>query len=139
MEPNKKQRANLDKLADYLLALPVTYAGFNMGTFLAAKGQGEGRDFGTEYSLNQRAAKTECGTIACAIGHGPNAGIRVYKDYTWQGYAERVFGADIHLGFGAYLFADRWARTPDNTAADAGRRIKTFLTSGVPHNYREAF
>ena len=45
-------------------------------------------------------------TSACAIGHGPQAGIEISDDdLSWPGYARRVFGTDeMSSEEGHYMF-----------------------------------
>jgi hypothetical protein len=79
----------------------------------------------------------ECGTIACAVGHGPGAGIMpTLADETWPNYAERVFGAfsdpaeDILVH--AWCFDGIWSEH-DNTPEGAAKRIIYMLDhGGVP-------
>ncbi len=82
--PTSRQRDNLAKLAAYLEALPADYDKFKMNTY-NTDASGEEPDFSTRPVIS-------CGSAACAIGHGPAAGIRVYDDRSWWGYATRVFG-----------------------------------------------
>lgn len=84
--PTPRQRANLARLATYLEALPADYAEFDMGSYQKREGSGSG------LPLARRLKAPTCGSSACAIGHGPFAGIRVYGDFSWSAYADRVFG-----------------------------------------------
>jgi hypothetical protein len=65
-----ENRANLEKLATYLEGLPADYSHFNMALYLAANS----RDAAIEYALRNGGVPS-CGTVACAVGHGPAAGI----------------------------------------------------------------
>ena len=88
--PTVQQLLNLTILAKYLQSLPKNYRHFNMGTYAWAYGGMSWRDIvsGKEYL-------TECGSSACAIGHGPAAGIPIeYSDAYWPSYSKRVFGTD---------------------------------------------
>ena len=90
----KKHRDNLLKLADYLATLPDDYEQFDMTEYMAE------RDGTYWEALNiYERSKPVCGTVACAVGHGPAAGIRVYDDVDWSDYADRVFGIYRDDGF----------------------------------------
>ena len=107
--PDEEQRRNLRLLTGYLLAGELQ-AEFNMQNF--------GEDVNARFS-------TECGTVGCAVGHGPYAGIHKSSDETWVGYADRVFGTyDIELFL--HLFSGKWA-DHDNSPAGAARRILAVL------------
>jgi len=128
---NKRQRDNLEKLATYLEALPADYERFNMAYFKATEGDvgGYGRE---EYDPSEPIPEEHaCSTVACAVGHGPNAGIRVYKDTSWFTYCERVFGVSEHSDEWDWLFHYNWANI-DNTAFGAAQRIRHFLKYGIP-------
>lgn len=107
-----EQRANLRKLADYLLSGDLK-ADFDM-------------------SLYGTATDDNCGTVGCAIGHGPNAGIPI-KGRSWGNYADDEFGTcngDIFC----WLFGSSW-NDIDNTPQGAGHRILYTLEHGIPNNY----
>ena len=128
----KKQKDNLAKLATYLEALPADYDQFDMDDY--------NRRDGAHLHLDHRSY--ECGTVACAVGHGPAAGIRVYSDGGgWRSYAERVFGVEQngydHRGASFdFMFSAKWVNY-DNTPAGVAARIRTFLANGceVPQNW----
>lgn len=113
--PTAEQRANLTKLADYLAALPDDYVGFEMGLYHED----------TVYA--DRAASPDCGTCACAVGHGPTAGIDPEKDEWWDAYHRRVFGAgSIHVdGAQRYMFGTHNPNDPHAAAA----RIREVLAA----------
>src|SRR3546814_5098206 len=68
----------------YLLRLPADYDDFDMGTF--CKLPGTEREFGP-------GDAHPCGSVGCALGHGPRAGIHpVLDDDTWPDYCESQFG-----------------------------------------------
>ena len=124
----KKHKDNLNKLADYLDALPIDYKHFNMGYFLAVGlERGEGihcpsieRDIDEASTIDLN----ECGACACAIGHGPSAGIPVCRDPTWSDYAIRVFGFDFSDDAeGDYMFGSDHPNDPQLAA----RRIRAVL------------
>ena len=126
-----EQRANLEKLATHLEALPADYSHFDMGSYFKKPTEQYGSD-------PKDAAAHTCGSVACAIGHGPFAGIPIgIYEYYWTNYAERVFGfSDANDGAGEYLFSNKWEYV-DNTAAGAAARIRSVLEDGCPVDWRE--
>lgn len=130
---NKKHRDNLLKLAAYLEALPEDYGQFDMGYFNA-----EVDDYNDTIDLPLSDRKYDCGTVACAVGHGPAAGIRAYGDFNWGQYARRVFGTEVGDDNFNYMFGACWERF-DNTAKGAAARIRTYVEAGgeVPVGWDE--
>lgn len=127
----KKHRNNLTKLADYLAKLPADYDRFDMRDFNRMSALGG-------YSLHLAARSYDCGTVACAVGHGPAAGIRVYRDVSWGAYGRRALGIDRwddRKTFD-YLFGYTWVQF-DNTPHGAAARIRTYLDSGVPADWQQ--
>lgn len=119
-KPTPKQRANLAKLAAHLEALPADYAEFDMGSYQKREG------FCNDLTLARRLKAPTCGSSACAIGHGPFAGIRVYGDYSWPSYAERVFGTcDNGTAAGIRMFAIH----NKGDHFDAAKRIRAELAA----------
>jgi hypothetical protein len=126
----KKHKINLDKLATYLEALPADYREFDMRDFNTK----EGDEYAYHRSLDLDERVYGCGTAACAVGHGPAAGVRPYADRNWFCYAERAFG----VGDGCstdeedrfeYLFGSSWT-SYDNTPHGAAARIRKYLDLG---------
>lgn len=118
-----QQRLNLMLLADFLDA-PRKRLRFNMTTF---------------------EEKGECGTVRCACGYGPYAGVRMLKEERanaggasygngWSIYAHRAFGATG--GVFCWLFAGVWYRN-DNTREGAAARIRYYLKHGLPARWME--
>lgn len=115
----QEHRDNLKKLATYLLSGKLK-ADFDM------------RYFSNDISISTRAGIYDptCGSIGCAIGHGPYAGIPKI-DEAWDEYAERVFGVESHPScpthriFG-WLFGSKWTDI-DNTPEGAAKRIIYYL------------
>lgn len=96
-----EQFANCKKLATYLLELPDDYDQFDMWW----------------YTQNgEPPQNTDCGTVACAAGHGPAAGIEPKPNEGWESYTKRVFSSSH------WMFASTWSRH-DNTAHGAAKRI----------------
>lgn len=124
----KSHRQNLEKLATYLEALPVDYEAFEMAYFNSEE--------------SEKPVAMACGAVACAVGHGINAGIPAKtSDYTWLDYAKRTFGVklDRHVAFGSlwsWCFSSNWQYT-DNTAQGAALRIRAYLADTIP-NWFEA-
>lgn len=70
MKFTAKRRENMLALADKLESLPRRYKAFEMGVFLD-----EISDEETVRYAEHNGGIHECGAVACAIGHGPAAGI----------------------------------------------------------------
>jgi hypothetical protein len=128
----KKHRDNLLKLAAYLETLPDDYEQFDMDYYMAEID--EDGDLAEELDPNERS-KPSCGTVACAVGHGPSAGIRTYRDGDWYEYSYRVFGVGNAMRYENqgqgynYMFSAVWSHT-DNTPKGAAARIRTYVTLG---------
>ncbi len=111
-------RNNLNKLADYLLALPEDYEDFDMGTFCKIPG--------TEIEYDPADAVHACGTVACALGHGPRAGIKPTPFESWREYCFRQFGLHWWSDEAEWCFGGAWSMI-DDTPQGAGKRIKWLL------------
>lgn len=118
--PTAKQRANLAKLADFLATLPRDYGQFSMATYY----ENGWDDVGLDVVTMGRAIP--CGSSACAIGHGPMAGIRKHssdKD-EWHKYSRRVFGTSLHdTTEGSHMFGTHNSDCPKAAA----KRIREVL------------
>lgn len=125
LQVSKEQLKNLSILAYHLGSEESdTHGHFNMGHFYSHPDVEHGYDSRLVY---------DCYTSACAIGHGPGAGIPK-KDYEpWTKYSRRVFGVSPSVRFEAwhFLFDDTW-EVFDNTARGAAFRIRYALEHGVP-------
>jgi hypothetical protein len=127
-----KQRANLQKLASYLLALPADYDHFDMSSYLEHNGvQKDPQDYAIICA--------PCGTVACAVGHGPAAGIEpdprpAVDDSSWFAYCIEKFGLTPGGIAWSWCFSATWA-CHDNTPQGAGQRILTMLGTGVPEDF----
>jgi hypothetical protein len=134
----KKHRDNLLKLADYLEALPADCKEFDMRVYNSVKAD----TLSGTRSLGPDTRQHGCGTAACALGHGPAAGIRVYGDGCWGDYCKRVFGIDCdsrrNIDKFEYLFAATWVLF-DNTPHGAAARIRTYVELGgkTPDGWKE--
>lgn len=114
----REHHDNLIKLERHLDALPADYQHFDMWFYNS--------EVPTPCIIN-----TKCGAVACAVGHGPAAGIPVVGDEGWNEYCERVFGVngDNDSDEYRYLFAGTWA-CHDNTPQGAAARIRKYLALG---------
>lgn len=131
MTPNETQRANLRKLADFL-STKADPERFDIRNYRIT-------DDGYENFLKPSEPEPECGTICCAAGYGPTAGIPAQKHETWETYVTRAFGAlpdasDYNLW--DWAFSAKWVDI-DNTPAGAARRIRHYLEHGLPTNIQE--
>ena len=107
---------NLRKLSDYLIAGSLKKK-FSMSEYCV--------DVHSYHSYCE-PEKHSCGTVACALGQGPDAGIDATGFYDWLIYAKKSFG--VESGTKAYDFMYSWAWCDvDDTATGAGHRIKLFL------------
>jgi len=130
-------RERLLRLAFYLDTLPRNYSEFDMDSFF------EGKDDDVSGKLERRYARKNggvaaCGTTACAIGHGPSAGIPVPdvfigKDSSsgkwrvnWSAYGDLFTGPDNDMMIYKWLFDSDWSDV-DNHHYGAAARIKYLL------------
>lgn len=113
---------NLSILADHLSAASQT--GFDMYEFMVDE---------DGHALQPK--RHDCGTVACAIGHGPKAGLAVEEfDRSWYLYSERVFGLSDR-GW-TWCFGSEWEAI-DNTPAGAAKRIQYLIKHGLPEDHRD--
>lgn len=115
-------RENLKKLADYL-ATGNTAMRFNMTGYCSAPG-GSGLN-PTEHG---------CGTVACAVGHGPAAGMKPLHNQSWETYSSYAFGLIAYSDEWGWCFDPEWAAT-DNTPEGAAARINWLLDHGLPDRW----
>jgi hypothetical protein len=119
-------RENLNKLADYLLRGELK-AEFDMEYFDETRKN-------SQTDGQQIRETSDCGSVGCAVGHGPFAGIPKHKSESWTGYEIRVFDTDMDEF--EWLFEKTWAAM-DNTPEGAGLRIKHLLKHGLPEDWEE--
>lgn len=74
---------------------------------------------------------SSCGSVGCAIGHGPYAGIPKLPDEDWCSYSDRVFGLAADLRAWDWCFSGAWVNI-DNTPRGAAKRIRYLLANGRP-------
>lgn len=142
----KANRARLDKLATYLEGLPKRYRHFDMGVFLKDNGDADAVE---AYALNNGGVN-ECGTIACAVGHGPAASVFFprklatalkmavhdcdiygFRD-AWTEYSALFAGPDGDAGSAFHwAFGGEWEDF-DNGHRGAAARIRYLLDHGTP-------
>ena len=124
-EMSDENRENNEKLAHYLMSLPRDYEHFNMSIFSSAsKHLAEKKDF-------------ECGTAGCAIGHGPNAGIKPSRPMSWNNYYLEYFEPNnFSAHFFDWCFSPNWSFV-DNTPRGAAIRIQYALEVGIPSDWFE--
>lgn len=148
----KEHRANLEKLATFLEGLPEDYQHFNMVTFACHNGTCEVDFTADNFAKHPKELLENCGTVACALGHGPAAGVPVgrlflnraslaYSGIDWDKYAKVRFGINREdQGYQndgtfrwqcgnklwQFLFGPYWEET-DNTPHGAAARIRFVL------------
>jgi hypothetical protein len=147
-----RQRNNLAKLATYLEQLPADYEHFDMTSYVDHKGDCdifEDKTLERAFVQNPKATIHNCGTVACAAGHGPAAGIPLRRDervltldwwdgtptaeIDWAAYIKRAFGVSQGDDW-TWMFGGDWADV-DNTPQGAAKRIRYFLEHGVPEDF----
>lgn len=121
------RRRRLETLAAHLESLPADYAQFNMRLYYS--GSDESR-----YARHNGGLR--CGTVACALGHGPAAGIlfpprMLESGPNWNEYAN-LFTGDGWTGLNYdWLFYDSWDDV-DPSHYGAAARIRYLLDKGRP-------
>lgn len=130
-----QQRQNCAQLATYLEKLPLDYKHFGMRTFMQSpEGETDLEEFG-EYALNNGGVdQFPCGTAACAVGHGPAAGLLFTLDEMpdgaspdWGLYSQRF--ADESSSEWLWMFSGTWSNI-DNSHRGAAARIRYLLNDG---------
>lgn len=128
-------RNRLNKLATYLEGLPEDYSHFSMFDYL----QGNDNAAEARYARENGGVHT-CGTAACAVGHGPAAGIlfparmvtkSIYNpskfEVDWGNYSLLFTGEDdADTPLWLWLFASQW-RNADDHHFGAAARIRYIL------------
>lgn len=125
---------NLRKLSAYLKTLPEDYDHFHMFVYYKK---------GDMYEFGLIRVEHECGTAACAIGHGISAGIPANGADGWSSYVNNFIDEDKMLRTGysfhgafEWMFGSDWYKT-DNTPHGAAARIDWFLNNGTPSDWQE--
>lgn len=114
------QRQNLAKLCLYMASLPPDYGHFDMAHYYCERGLGD-PGIGEARPLDVH----QCGTSACLLGHGPNAGIDPLPGEMWSTYPIRVFGCGNYktAALWDWLFHPLW----DNSIPSAIKRMAWYL------------
>ncbi len=123
-----KFEANLRQLSRYL-RLPHLEAGFDMARY----------DDTPKRQLTHGGSRRTCGSVGCAVGHGPYAGLRKYSREEWVAYGDRVFGLTHKIELTRawlWCFAPEW-ESYDNTPKGAAERIEYALDKGLPAGFVE--
>lgn len=133
----------LEKLATYLENLPADYQHFGMATII------DSNDDEVEYRYARKnGGVPSCGTSACAIGHGPAAGVLVpsslvstgvtkygnskWWSVDWDSYSLKFTGEpDVCTPLWEWMFGGRWERIDDHHFG-AAARIRFVLANGHP-------
>jgi hypothetical protein len=132
-------RENLTKLADYLESLPYDYSHFNMSMYSNMSKADElryGKENGGLDKYESSVAWSGCGTAACALGHGPAAGVLIRDEDTspflnWNIYARRFVPPT--LTYWSWVFDGVWS-VRDGHHYGAAARIRYLLHHGAPPN-----
>lgn len=139
----EENRANLLKLATYLETLPDDHKEFDMRHFVDWQSNPLDSKADTAARLAYATGAQplhECGTAACALGHGPAAGIPFTEKYglvqsgtvtypDWSKYSKAFVGNHNHRDHEAvweFLFSSLW-EDHDNQPRGAAGRIRYLL------------
>jgi len=140
---------NLETIAIFLESAEIPPPKFEMSSYMEVQDWAklpEGLDIvslsqhGFHYKSTSWAIPEiykHCGTSACAVGHGPLAGIPALPGETWVQYSIRVFGCGQGEGDNEwinskdfdFMFGPSWSGL-NNTAKGTARRIKYWLANG---------
>lgn len=119
----RTQRSNLKKLSAYLRTLPRACEHFDMGTYYRVEGGGSPYPYEVPRDM-------PCGTVACAVGHGPAAGVKVPRGCdTWHEFSRRALGVEAGGDAWVYMFG---CGNPDDPV-EAADRIDNFLKGSVDY------
>lgn len=120
----RTQRSNLKKLSAYLRALPRACEHFDMGKYYLVE------DGAVAPGPHEVPMDMPCGAVACAIGHGPAAGIKVPRVCgTWNEFSRRALGVEACGDAWIYMFGPRNSDDP----VEAADRIDNFLKGSVDY------
>ena len=109
---------NFTKLAKYLRSLPDDYDRFDMSAFDYVSS-----DLDVEEDNPVDEGEVSHGSVACAFGHGPAAGVTA-THHDWMGYYFDKF-SDDHNAY-SWCFHNDWVEI-DNTHQGAALRIELML------------
>lgn len=121
-------RPNLKILCLKLESLPEDYEHFGMDDYYYTPNK--------RYTLPHKAlSPTDCGTVACAAGHAPSAGIVPSSPgMSWEGYIDEYFELSDDEYY--WCFGCEWSDV-DNTHQGAAKRIRWMLANGVPDDFED--
>lgn len=139
MTLTRSQRRNLAKLATYLESLPRRYRHFEMSDFTGLNAD----DPSILKYAQHNGGIASCGTVACAVGHGPAAGILFRREEIRFDMWDQVYRADWWTygtrfapdedGHFDWAFGGDWSGV-DNHHWGAAARIRYLLKHGGPPN-----
>lgn len=134
---------NIETLAEFLMSADIPPPRFDMRDFMTTELRYELQERFVS-DLSPRASTlyaipevyNHCGTTACAVGHGPLAGIPALADESWNHYSLRVFGCSNigklkTLPAFNFMFGPDW-KGRNNTAKGTALRMQYFLKHGIP-------
>jgi hypothetical protein len=126
-----RAKEDLLKLADYLYSLPDDYEHFSMFMYLF---DGDCHYFHDAPVVgNLSSVITSCGTVACAVGHAPLAGVDCERFEQYQDIANWLTNHNIFAY--DWMFSGEWAAV-DDTPKGAAARIYFAIEQGIPFNPR---
>ena len=128
---------NCERLAAYLESLPEGYSNFDMSDFILNTGNLEDQ---IDYAKNNGGVH-KCGTAACAVGHGPAAGILFPEDKkywvphtgapAWFTYSQ-LFINNSHgarsIALWSWCFGGDWSLC-DDTPHGAAKRLRYLIAN----------
>jgi hypothetical protein len=126
-----KKTDNLLTLAYYLLNLPKDYKEFNMKVLCRPRDEFYPRTC----EPIEAVENMKCGAVACALGHGPLAGIKPKRGEDWREYSGRCFCPRASHEW-EWCFGQGWQGV-DSTPKGAAQRILYLLEKGLPENSYE--
>lgn len=117
-----EQIENCKKLIAYLKSGKLK-ANFDMRGFSSFKPEIESK-------------KTNCGTVGCALGHGPYAGVPKKITESWVDYSANAFGiSQISLdNKWSFIFSSAW-KGFDDTPEGAANRLQIVLDDKYVNNW----
>ena len=128
-------RDNLIKLRDGLAKLPEDYKHFGMADYYGGLSKEH-----SNLTLKEAGtvAPSQCGAVACALGHAPSMVEPAVDGEDWTEYSARVFGILACSAVWDWIFSPDWADY-DNTPAGVVSRIDYYLAHGVPKEFRGCY
>lgn len=146
---NRQYKRNLTRLGKYLYSLPDDYAHFDMNFYFSSNLPDSDLCPATtviKQALTDPTIAGQCGTAACALGHGPvlGYGLKTIPGETWDEYGSRVFGLEPfnrnHKDLWEWMFSSQWGEFTsynhiqslcDDTPQGAGLRLLWIAYNGL--------